>query len=129
MQLVSLQLSPSGQAMPLKRLVVVNTMFGVKTSLGMVGVVAVKVTRLSLVRSTFNDPSHASCKWLSCESQKHACKGQDVLVQTEFLKKPTSGYGNCDTACMCEKVNVERGQDVCLMSRGVSKPLCWMSLS
>ena len=88
----------------------VKTMFGVKTSLGMVDVVAAKVTRLNFVRSTFNDPSHASCKWLSRESQKHACKGQDVLVQTEFLKKPTSGYGNCDTACMCEKMKVEPGR-------------------
>ena len=76
----------------------------------MVGVVVVKVTRLNFVRSTFNDPSHASCKLVSCESQKHACKGQDVLVQTESLKKPTSGYGNCDTACMCEKMKVEPGR-------------------
>jgi hypothetical protein len=38
MQLVSLQLLPSGQAMPLNRLVVVKTMFGEKSSLRVVGV-------------------------------------------------------------------------------------------
>jgi hypothetical protein len=43
MQLVSLQLSPSGQAMPLKRLVVVNTMTGVETSCVVVGVGSVQV--------------------------------------------------------------------------------------
>ena len=39
---------------------------------------------------TFNDPSQASCKWLSRESQKHACKGQDVFVQkVQSVKKST----------------------------------------
>jgi hypothetical protein len=30
---------------------------------------------------TFNGLSHASCMWLSRESQKHACKGQDMFVK------------------------------------------------
>jgi hypothetical protein len=55
--------------------------------------------------------SHASCLWLSHESQEDACKGRDAFVQKQScLRKATSSYGNCDTTCermsgCCETIN------------------------
>jgi hypothetical protein len=62
---------------------------------------------MKLVEEYFFAPSRLQHVWLSRESQVNACKGY-VLEDMSFKSlrgRPTSGYGNSDTAC--EKLDVE----------------------